>query len=271
MSRLNVLFALLTLVAAVPPPASAFAEVGTLVANAELPTLAGGKEKLISPRAKANVFVFFRPNQERSLDALKQMASCERELAGKPIWWVAVVSGAEPAADVKAMIAEAGIRMPVLLDQDDAVYAQLGVTMHPMVAIVDAKSRVVRMEAYRQVEYCDIIKTEIKVLLGEATQAQLDAVLNPVATELPGADLAKKAMRDVNMARKLIEIQEYAEAVKFAQKALMVAPVADAFSVLGAAYAKQGKCADAQRAFEQALKMNPGDKVAVAGKASCAQ
>ncbi len=76
-------------------------------------------------------------------------------------------------------------------------------------------------------------------------------------------------MRDVNMARKLLDIQEYAEAVKFAQRALGVYPVPEAFSVLGAAYAKQGKCADAQRAFDQALKLNPGDKIAMAGKTSC--
>jgi tetratricopeptide (TPR) repeat protein len=269
MSRLSLLFALLTFFAAFPPPASAFAEVGTTVQQAELATLAGGKEKIISPRARANVFVFFRPNHERSLDALKQLAACERELAGKPIWWVAVVSSAEAPEDVRAMVAEAGIRMPVLIDPDDALYAKLGITMHPTVAIVDAKAKVAAMEAYRQVDYCDIIKTHVRVLLGEVTQAQLDAALNPEATELPGADLMKKAMRDVNMARKLIEIAEYAEAVKFAQRAITVAPVPDGFAVLGAAYAKQGNCAEAQKAFAQAAKLNSGDKVAMASRGSC--
>jgi tetratricopeptide (TPR) repeat protein len=254
---------------AFPPPASARAENGTVVVNASMRTLAGGTEKLLSTRAKANVVVFFRPNQERSLDALKQMAVCEKELAGKPVNWVAVVSSLEPAADVKAMVAASGIRMTVLVDENDAVYDALGVRMHPMVAILDAKCRVVTMEAYRQVDYCDIIKTNIKILLGEATQAQLDASTNPTASELPGSNPMKKAMRDVNMARRLVEIGENAEAVKFAQRALLVAPVPEAFSVLGQAYAKQGKCPDAQRAFDQALKLNPGDKLAMAGKASC--
>ncbi len=269
MSRVTIPFALLAFSAALPPPAVARAEPGTLVPNVVMATLAGGKEKLLSPGAKANVVVFFRPNQERSLDALKQMAGCQKELAGKPVYWVAVVSSAEPTADVKAMVAESGIRMAVLLDENDALYEQLGVRMHPMVAIVDARSRIVTMEPYRQVDYCDIIKTNIKVLLGEATQAQLDRTVNPVATELPGVDPMKKAMRDVNMARKLLEIGENGEAVKFAQRALMVAPVPEAFSVLGQAYAKQGKCPDAQRAFDQALKINPGDKLALAGKGSC--
>ncbi len=269
MTRLTTPFALLTLLVAFPPPASARAEAGTVVANAALRTLAGGKEPLLSTRAKANVIVFFRPNHERSLDALRQMAGCQKDLAGKPVNWVAVVSAVEAAADVKAAVDASGLKRPVLLDDDDAVYAALGVRMHPMVAIVDAKCRIVTMEAYRQVDYCDIIKTEIRVLLGEATQAQLDATLNPAATELPGSDPMKKAMRDVNMARRLLDIGESAEAVKFAQKALLVAPIPEAYSVLGAAYAKLGKCADAQRACDQALKLNPGDKLAMATRGSC--
>ncbi len=269
MSRLTTPFALLTLLAAFPPPARARAENGTVVPNASLRTVAGGKETLLSPRAKANVIVFFRPNHERSADALRQVAACQKDLAGKPVAWVGVVSAVEAAADVKAMVDASGVRMPVLLDEGDAVYDLLGIRMHPMVAIVDAKSRVAAMEAYRQVDYCDLIEAEIRVVLGEGTQAQVDAALNPAATELPGTDPMKKAMRDVNMARRLLDIGEYAEAVKFAQRALLVAPVPDAFGVLGAAYAKQGKCADAQRAAGQALKLRPGDALAAATQASC--
>jgi tetratricopeptide (TPR) repeat protein len=269
MTRLTVPFTLLTLAAAFPPPATASADPGTLVPNVTLTSLAGGKEKLLSPTAKANVVVFFRPNNERSLDALKQMATCQKDLAGKPVYWVAVVSSVETSADVKAMVAEAGVRMPVLLDENDKLYEQLGVRLHPMIAIIDAKSRLVAMESYRQLDYCDIIKTHVKVLLGEATQAQLEQALNPTPTELPGVDPSKKAMRDVNMARKLLEIGEAAEAVKFAQRALELAPVADAYTVMGAAYTKQGKCADAQKAFDQALKLNPADAAAAAGKAGC--
>lgn len=269
MSRLTTPFALLTLFAALPPPAHARAENGTVVSNVSLRTVAGGKESLLSPRARANVLVFFRPNHERSMDALRQVAACQRDLAGKPVSWVGVVSSIEIAADVEAAVASSGVRMPVLLDEGDAVYDALGVRLHPMVAIIDAKSRIVTMEAYRQVDYCDILKTQIRVALGEGTQAQVDAALNPATTELPGSDPMKKAMRDVNMARRLLEIGEYEEAVKFAHRALEVAPVPEAFGVLGAAYARQGKCAEAQRAAGQALKLKPGDALASAARASC--
>ncbi len=267
--RLTRPLALLATFAALPPPALARAQPGTRLENVELRTLAGGKEKLLSTKVKANVFVFFRTNQERSLDALRQMAACEKELAGKSIHWAAVVSGSEATAEVQAVVAQAGIQMTVLVDEGDVVYDRLGIRLHPMVGIADGKLTLVALEPYRQIEYCDVIKGRIKVLIGEMDQAALDKVLSPDRSPLPGADPMKKAMRDVNMARRLYEIGQYADAVKFAQKALLVAPVAEAFSLMGRAYAKQGKCAEATKAFEQALTLDPKDRDAAAGMGSC--
>jgi tetratricopeptide (TPR) repeat protein len=251
------------------PAAAARAEPGTQLQNVELRTLAGGTERLFSTSMKANVFVFFRSNQERSLDALRQMAACEKELAGKSIHWAAVVSSSEPAAEVSAAVAQAGIRMPVLIDEGDALYDRLGIRLHPMVGIADAKLVLVALEPYRQIEYCDAVKARIRFLLGELDQAGLDRALNPPRTPLPGADPMKKAMRDVHMAQRLLEIGNYPESVKFAQRALLVAPVSQAFTVMGKAYAKQGKCAEATKAFAQALKLDPKDKDAAAGAPGC--
>jgi tetratricopeptide (TPR) repeat protein len=269
--RLRLLLAMLTFLAAFPPPAHARAEPGTQLENVELRTLAGGKEKLLSQKVKANVFVFFRPNQERSLDALKQLAACEKELAAKPIRWAAVVSGSEAAAEVQAFVAAAGIRMPVLVDDGDVLYARLGIRLHPIVGIADARLKLVALEPYRQLEYCEVVKMRIRMLLGEAGQAQLDELTSPERSPLPGSDPMRKAMRDVNMARRLLEIGQYKDSIKFAQRALLVAPVAEAFTVMGKAYAKSGSCAEATRAFDQAIKLDPADADAAAGRASCAR
>ncbi len=269
-SRLSIPFALLTLFAAFPPPAHARAEPGSPIENVELKTIAGGKAQLLSGKVKANVFVFFRTGQDRSIDALKQMSLCEKQLAGKSIYWAAIVSGSEAAADVLAVVQQTGIAMPVLIDEGDVLYDQLGVRLHPMVGIADGKFKLMAMEPFRQIDYCEIIRTRIKVLLGEADQAALDKVMNPEKSPLPGDDPMRKAMRDVNMARRLYEIGQYADAVKFAQKALVVAPVAHAFTVLGQAYVKLGKCADANGAFAEALKLDPNESGTVeSAKGAC--
>lgn len=259
----------LVVVLALPPAALARAEPGTSIENVELRTLSGGKDRLLSAKVRANVFVFFRPGQERSTDALKQMAQCERDFAGKSVRWAAVVSSTAPVDEVRALVAETGIQMPVLVDEGDALYDRLGIRLHPVVGIADARFTLTALEPYRQIDYCEIVKTRIKVLLGEATEADLAKVLNPEKSPLPGADPMRKAMRDVNYARKLLAGGKYDQALRTAQKALEIAPVADAFLVMGEAYAKQGKCPEATRALAQAAKLDPRNPGLAAARGTC--
>jgi tetratricopeptide (TPR) repeat protein len=268
--RRSLSLSVLAVLAVLPPVARARAEPGTQVDNVELKTVGGGREKLLSPKVKANIFVFFRTGQDRSVDALKQMAQCEKDLAGKSIHWAAVVSSSEPVEEVRSLVAESGIQMPVLVDEGDVLYDRLGIRLHPVVGITDGKFKLTAIEPYRQIDYCDIIKVRLQMLLGEATQADLDKTLNPEKSPLPGADPMRKAMRDVNMARRLVEIGQYDKAVKQAQKALEIAPVAQAYVVMGQAYAKLGRCADSGKMLDTAAKLEPSNASLAGARALCA-
>lgn len=267
-TRFALPFVILTVLS--PEWADAYAEPGTMVENVELKTLAGGKEKLLSNKVKANIFVFFRPAQERSLDALKQMAVCEKEFSGKPVRWVALVSSTENPEEVKPMVKDAGIQMPVLIDEGDALYEKLKIRLHPVIGIADAKGKLFAMESYRQIEYCDIIRTRIQIALGEKTEADLAKIENPEKGGLPGDDPVKKATRDVNMARRLFEIGQYEKAIDRAKKALEIAPIARGFSLQADALSKLGRCAEARALADEAQKMDPADKWANDAKANCA-
>jgi tetratricopeptide (TPR) repeat protein len=255
---------------ALPFGANARTEPGTPFPAVELRTLAGKKEKVLSSQVKANVVIFFRTGHDRSTDALRQMSACQKDLAGRPIRWVAIVSSSEPLAEVQAEIQRTALAMPVLVDEGDALYQALGIRFHPEVVIVDGASRVVATEMYRQVDYCDVVKTRIRVLLGEADQAAMERAVNPEASDLPGQEHPmKKAMRDVNMARRLVALESYDLAIAQAKKALVIAPVAEAYSVIGDAWRKQGNCAEATKAYGSALKMNPREPAALEGLKAC--
>jgi len=247
----------------------AHAEVGTVVQNVELKTAAGGKEKLLQPKVKATAVVFVRTGQERSAEALKAMSRCEQDLAGKPVRFVAVVSGETPAADAVAMAAGAGIRMPVLLDEGDALYEKLGVRNHPVVFLLDAKNAIASFEQYRQIDYCEVVRARLRLLLGEIDQAAVDKVLNPPQSTMPGDDVRDVSNRDVNLGRRQLKIRQFEKAIQSANKALEKAPSAGAFALLGDVHAAQGDCPKALKQYEQALKLDPAEKHALAGQQAC--
>jgi len=253
----------------VPPVAAGFAETGTVIEQTELATIAGGKAALLSTAARANVLVFFRVDQDRSADALRQLAGCEKEL-GPAVHWAALVPGASALAEAKAAAAAAGIKMPVLLDAGDKLYDKLNVRLHPAVVVADGKGVLQAVEPYRQVDFADAVKAQVRFVLGEIDRATRDRALDPEASHLPGDDPRNKAMRDVNMARKMVELGQYDLAVTQAQKALERAPVPAAYPVLATAYAKLGRCAESRRMLDQAQKLPTDANEVAAARALCA-
>ena len=249
--------------------AHAHADVGTVVANAEFTTAAGGREKLLQPRMKATALIFVRTGQDRSLDALKAMSRCERDLAGKPVRFVAVVSGDTPPVAATALAEGAGIRMPVLLDEGDALYARLDVRNHPVVFLLDGKNAIAAFEQYRQIDYCEVVMARLRLLLGEIDQAAMDRVLEPPKSTMPGDDLRDVSTRDVNLGRRQLKIKQYEKAIQSANKALEKAPSAGAFALLGDVAAAQGDCQKALKHYEQALRLDPAEAHALAGKQAC--
>jgi peroxiredoxin len=243
-------------------------QVGDPVEDVELRTIDGRKDHLLQKGIAANVFVFFRPEHERSLDTLKDMASCEKEFAAKPVRWVGVVSDSWDLEQVKAFVKEAGVKMPVLVDAGDALYGKLGIRLHPVIGMVDRKGKLAAFEPFRQINYCARIRVRVQLLLGEVSEAEVAKVDNPESTPLPHSDQGV-ARRHVNFARMLHQIKQDEKALEELKKSLLVVPTAAAYALQGQILAGQGKCPDAVPAFEAALKLEPGNGVAQEGKKSC--
>ena len=262
----------LTLLALVLLPlggAHAHAAVGTVVENVELLSATGAREKLLAPRMRATALIFVRTGQDRSAEALKAMSRCEQDLAGKPVRFVAVVSGETPPAEAAALAAAAGVKMPVLLDAQDALYARMDVRNHPVVFLLDGKNAIASFEQYRQIDYCEMVRARLKLMLGELSQAQVDAILTPPTATMPGDDPRDVSNRDVNLGRRQLKIKQLDKAMASANKALERAPSAGAFALIGDVWAARGDCAAALKSYQQALQLDPAEPHAVAGKQAC--
>jgi hypothetical protein len=239
--------------------------VGEVIDNLELPTIGGGRERVLGT-ATANVFIFFKPDQEHSNSTLKQIAACERDFAGKSVHWVAIVSDRFPVEAVKAEVEEIGVKMPVLIDSGDQLYGKLGVALTPVIGIADKDHRLAAYQPFRKVNYAELIRARIRRLLGEITEAELQAVLNPEAV-VEGSD-PELARRRLKLAEKLFQSGSFEKAEQSARRSLEKDPTAAAHVLLGKILAAQGKRTEALEEFEAALKVDPANAEALAGKAA---
>jgi tetratricopeptide (TPR) repeat protein len=247
------------------------AKPGDALENETLPALDGGTAPLLSRDAKANVFIFFRPKQEHSLLALKRAAAWQREFASKPVRFVGVVSSRRDPEEVRAALREAGVaRMPVLVDEDDRLLARLGVHLHPVVGIADGAFRLVGFEPWRSVNFDARVRTRIRVALKEIDAAAAQRAEDPPEALMPNEVPGAVAQRNVNLGEKLLDRKQYEKAAEHARKALQTDPRSSrAHALLGRALAAQGRCGDATKAFEEALRLDPANAAAAEGMKRC--
>jgi len=252
-----------------PSLAFAHAEVGDPVPRAELPALGGGSAPLVVP-GKVSLFVFFRPSQDRSLETLRHLAALEKEFAGKPVYFAAVASDAAPAAEVRATAREAGIRMTVLLDRGDALYGELGVRLHPVVGIADAQGRLAAYQPYASVNHAEVMRARIRRALGEIDDAELARVLDPPSAAVSIDAERAAAGRELKLGRMLLERKSYDKALESARRALARdRSLAAAHLLAGQALAGLGRCDEARRELDEALRLDPGNAAAAEARRAC--
>lgn len=249
------------------PATAAHAQIGTSVADVELATLDGGRARLLADVA-ANVLVFFRPDQERSLKTLKDLAGCQKPFAGKSVRWIGVVSGAASRDDARAAVTEARLAMPFLVDEGDALYGSLGVALHPVVVVVGADRKLAAFEPFRAINYCLVITARIRRVLGEISDDEMQRLLAPPRT-VDGGD-AQAAARNLRLAQALFEAKRYDNALVSVRRSLEKDPaLAGAHALMGEILARQGNCAEAVRAFAKAIEIDAGSVRAKEGLQQC--
>lgn len=252
-------------------PAEARPAPGALLEPCALEEAGGGPRRGFLSAGRVSVFAFVRPGQDHSRDTLAKLADLEREFSSRPVAFAAIVSGAAPPADVDAMVREAGVRMPVLLDAGDRLYGRLEVRLHPVVGVADADGRLVALEPFRQVNQAEVLRARIRQALGEIGAAEAARALDPPRSSMPGDDPLAVARRDEALARMLLERGSPAPALASARRALSRDPgSARAHALAGRALAALGRCAEALVELDRALRLDPGDAAARSAREACA-
>jgi tetratricopeptide (TPR) repeat protein len=199
------------------------------------------------------------------------MAACEQEFKGKPIHWVAIVSSRWDAKDVRQVVSETGIRMPVLVDQEDRLYGKLGVRLHPVIGVADGQFRLLAYEPFMKVNYCDRIRARIQLALKEITADEARKVDAPDRATMPGEVEGAALVRRVKLGELLLRSKQFDKAAAEARAVLEKDPRnVGALVLLGDALAGKEDCAGAVERYDAALTIDPASSGAQRGKQACA-
>jgi hypothetical protein len=225
--------ALAALALALPSAAPAFThvEVGAQLRDRDLPTLDGGKAPWLGA-SRATLFVFIRPGQDHSFDTLRQIAVLEKELEGKGVRFVLITSDGYEPGSVRDLVREAGVRAPVLVDVGDALYGELGVSLHPSSGLADARHRLSAYQHFLKVNQLDVLRGRILVALGELSAEGMARIVSPPPSHT--GTTRDVAMRRVNLGRALLVRGRADAAAENARRALEIAPgLPEAQALLG--------------------------------------
>jgi predicted negative regulator of RcsB-dependent stress response len=168
---------------------------------------------------------------------------------------------------VEVTVQATGLKMPVLIDQGDALYGKLGVFLHPVIGVTDQERRLVAYQPFAKVNYGAVMQAQIRHALKETTDEELAEVLNPQAAVLGGE--ASVAHRYFRLAEKQFQSTNDVQALANLQKSLDKNPTGVAWSLRGRILLAQGNRAGAEAAFVAALKLDPHDPGAIAGVKAC--
>ncbi len=251
------------LVAAPALGAEASVAAGTPVEDVELPALSGGKAHLLA-KGNVNVLVFAKPGHPHCVDTLRELAAREGKLSGAR--WLVILPGDTSAADARAFASSTGVKIPMVLDVGDALYGKLEVRLQPTIFVVDREGRTTEAEPFREINYLDRVVARVRFTLGEIGSQDLAAAEDPARSDTHSDQGMAKSR--VQFGQKLMEMGQLDMALNEVQKSLAATPTSYGYLVQGKILARQGKCEEAAKAFEVALKMEPKNGEVVAAEKS---
>ena len=104
----------------------------------KLKDLDGKTHSLSQYKGKVVIVVYWRPGQDRSLNALKALKSLQETFSDQPVQVLAITKDTDRST-IKDLRKSLELPFPLLLDSKEEVYSQFGVFVFPSTALIDRK------------------------------------------------------------------------------------------------------------------------------------
>lgn len=233
---------------------------GDRVPNISIRTIDGNHISLDEQKGKIIVLAFWKQDDDKSSKMLTDLSRISQEFQDKDVTFLAINGDKASDKQIREM---ALAKEPTCLfanDPDLAAYSRLGILVLPTTLIIGPDAKLAFIQDLYSRNFYTQTRAYVRFLLGEITQNQLNAELDP-GKFVKVSPARIKAERYVNLGRVLLDIKEKEKARKALEKAVEADPTFPEPHLLLAGLCLEDKeVRKAGTELEQALKLNPCPK-----------
>jgi len=229
-----------------------------------LNTIDGKSVSLSGYRGKIVVLVYWRPDQKRSLLALKDVKDISMKYGKKGVQIISLVADTESREEVNKIVKDYEIDFPVLLDSDRQVYGDYGVRVYPSTVIIDKTGKLAYDIPGHAVTYKVTLEGYIQYMLEEINERELEDIISPHKEVKDEAAL--EAERRYNLAVRFTESGLIDQAIDAVEKSIEArSDIAKAYILLGFLFLEEKEADKALEQFNKAIKLDPDSHDAKTG------
>jgi tetratricopeptide (TPR) repeat protein len=230
---------------------------GDSVPNFAIRTIDGNHISLDERKGKITVLVFWKQNDGKSCNMLTDLSRISQEFQGKDVTFLAINGDKASDRQIRELALSKKLTCLFASDPDLTTYSRLGIVVLPTTLIIGPDAKLAFIQDLYSRNFFTQTIAYVRFLLGEITQSQLDAELDPgMSVKVSPARI--KAERYVNLGRVLLDIKEKEKAREALEKAVEADPTFSEPHLLLAGLCLEDKeVRKAGTELEQALKLNP--------------
>jgi tetratricopeptide (TPR) repeat protein len=238
--------------------------VGAAAPDFFLKSLDGEFVTLEDYKGSILVFLYWNPEQERSLLAVDDWLDLFGKYREKGVGFISIIPEPENYEDVRKMVEEKKIGFPVMIDKGRKVFGSYEVRVYPSTVFISRDGKIAHDLPGHPLTYKSKTEGYLMYMLGEIGEEGLKDMLSPSNKAVDEALAA--AEKKYNMALRYLESGLVELAVHSVKSSIEAKPdLIKSHILLGFLFIDMKEADDAVGAFKEALELNPDSHDAKTG------
>ena len=233
---------------------------GDRVPNLTIRTIDGNQISLDGQKGNIIVLAFWKQDDDKSSKMLTDLSRVSQECQDKDVTFLAINGDRASERQIGEMALAKEPSCLFASDPDLTAYSTLGILVLPTTLIVGPDGKLAFIQDLYSRNFYTQTRAYVRFLLGEITQEQLNAELDP-GTSVKVSSARIKAERYVNLGRVLLDIKEKEKARKALEKAVEADPsFPEPHLLLAGLCLEDEELRGAGAELEQALRLCPSPR-----------